>query len=168
METVGISCLWHTRRKPQRLRASHYWQALRHALGQTFLTTCPCLQLAVGEWKESEVGAPVLVLHKLAVGPWPSKSLSCLNLCLHPLKNNTTKSPELPWWLRIHLAMQGTQVQFLVWEDTTYCEATKPKGRNYWSLCTEPVHWKRSHWNEKFAHCNEEQSLLVQLEIALM
>ena len=29
-------------------------------------------------------------------------------------------------WLRIHLPMQGTQVQSLVQEDSTCCRATKP------------------------------------------
>ena len=29
-------------------------------------------------------------------------------------------------WLRIRLIMQGTQVQSLIWEDPTGCEATKP------------------------------------------
>ena len=28
-------------------------------------------------------------------------------------------------WLRIHPPIQGTRVQSLVWEDSTYCEATK-------------------------------------------
>ena len=34
-------------------------------------------------------------------------------------------------WLRIHLPMQGTQVQALVWEDPTCREATKPVRHNY-------------------------------------
>ena len=43
-------------------------------------------------------------------------------------------------WLRIHLPMQGTQVQFLVWEDSTWCRKTKPLCHNYWSLCAlEPM-----------------------------
>ena len=29
-------------------------------------------------------------------------------------------------WLRIHLPMQGTRVQSLVWEDSTCCGAVKP------------------------------------------
>ena len=34
-------------------------------------------------------------------------------------------------WLRICLAMQGTLVRFLVWEDPTCCGATKPVRHNY-------------------------------------
>ena len=34
-------------------------------------------------------------------------------------------------WLRICLAMQGTLVQFLIWEDPTCCGATKPVRHNY-------------------------------------
>ena len=39
-------------------------------------------------------------------------------------------------WLRIHLPMQGTQVQALVREDPTCCGATKPVSHNCWSLCS--------------------------------
>ena len=34
-------------------------------------------------------------------------------------------------WLRIHLPMQGTRVQALVWEDPTCRGATKPVRHNY-------------------------------------
>jgi len=34
-------------------------------------------------------------------------------------------------WLRIHLEMQGTQVQFLVQQDPICHEATKPMYHNY-------------------------------------
>ena len=34
-------------------------------------------------------------------------------------------------WLRIHLPMQGTRVQTLVWEDPTFQGATKPVHHNY-------------------------------------
>ena len=36
-------------------------------------------------------------------------------------------------WIRIHLPLQGTQVCFLVWEDSKCCEATKPVSCNYWA-----------------------------------
>ena len=46
-------------------------------------------------------------------------------------------------WLRIHLPMQGTRVQSLVWEDPTCCGAAKPVSHNteptchnYWTPCT--------------------------------
>ena len=80
-------------------------------------------------------------------------------------------------WLRIRLPMQGTQVQALVWEDPTCHGTTKPVRHNYWACALEPAshnYWarvpqllkpvhlepmlrnKRSHRNEKPAHCNEE------------
>ena len=80
-------------------------------------------------------------------------------------------------WLRIHLPMQGTRVQALVREDPTCCRATKPMHHNYWACALEPAshnYWahvpqllkpmrlepvlrsKRSHLNEKPAHCNKE------------
>ena len=36
-------------------------------------------------------------------------------------------------WLRIHLPMQGTQVQSSVWEDFTCRGAAKPMYHIYWS-----------------------------------
>ena len=80
-------------------------------------------------------------------------------------------------WLRIHLPMQGTRVPALVREDPTCRGATKPvrhnyracalepASHNYWAhvprllkpVCLEPVlHNKRSHRNEKPAHCSED------------
>ena len=40
--------------------------------------------------------------------------------------------PGLPWgqWLRIRLPAQGTQIQSLVWEDSTCLSAAKPKCHN--------------------------------------
>ena len=40
-------------------------------------------------------------------------------------------------WLRIHLPMQGTRVQALVWEDPTCRRAAKPVHRNYWAYTLE-------------------------------
>ena len=52
--------------------------------------------------------------------------------------------------LRIHLPMQGTQVQSLVQEDSTCLRTTKPIHHNYWSLTLEPMFFnKRSYHNEK-------------------
>ena len=42
-------------------------------------------------------------------------------------------------WLRIHLPMQGTQVQALVQEDPTCRGATKPVRHNYRACALEPV-----------------------------
>ena len=66
--------------------------------------------------------------------------------------------------------MKGTWVRALVWEDPTCCGATKPVRHNYWAhvpellkpVDLEPVFRnKRSHRNEKPAHCKEEQPLLA-------
>ena len=76
-------------------------------------------------------------------------------------------------WLRIHLPMQGTRVQALVWEDPTCRGETKARALQLLSLRAttteahvpqllkparlEPVlQNKRSHRNEKPAHHNEE------------
>ena len=47
-------------------------------------------------------------------------------------------------WLRIHLSMQGTWVQSLVWEDPTCHRATKPMDHNYWAWALEPV--SHNYW----------------------
>ena len=47
-------------------------------------------------------------------------------------------------WLRIHLPMQGTQVQALVQEDPICCGATKPVHHNYWACALEPV--SHNYW----------------------
>ena len=40
-------------------------------------------------------------------------------------------------WLRIHLLMQGTQIQSLVWEDSTCQGATKPVHHQCWAYALE-------------------------------
>ena len=58
-------------------------------------------------------------------------------------------------WLRICLAMQGTQVWSLLWEDTTWCRATKQMHHKYWSPhALGPVLHKRSHCNKKPTNSN--------------
>ena len=42
-----------------------------------------------------------------------------------------TRASLMGQWLRICLPMQGTWVQFLVWEDPTCRGATKPVHHNY-------------------------------------
>ena len=73
-------------------------------------------------------------------------------------------------WLRIRLPMQGTRVRALVQEYPTCRGAAKPMCHNYWvcvpqllkPTCLEPMlRNKRSHHNEKTAHCNEEQLLFT-------
>ena len=46
--------------------------------------------------------------------------------------------------LRIHLPVQGTWVQSLVWEDPTCREATEPMRHNYWACALEPECW--NYW----------------------
>ena len=85
------------------------------------------------------------------------------------LKNKTNKTNEnnqwlfkwkfknmtyrLPWWLsgRVHLPVQETWVQSLVWEDPTCCRATKPVSTTFepvlqgpWVTTTESSH-PRAH-----------------------
>ena len=80
-------------------------------------------------------------------------------------------------WLRISLPTQGTRVRALAREEPTCRGATKPMDHNHWACILEPAShndWarvpqllkptrlepmlcnKRSHRNEKPAHCNEE------------
>ena len=46
--------------------------------------------------------------------------------------------------LRSLLPIQGTRVPSLAWEDSSCCEAAKPKYRNYWARALEPRSYKRS------------------------
>ena len=93
------------------------------------------------------------------------------------IKNTTIGTSLGAQWLRICLPMRGTWVWALVREDPTCCGATKPVCHNYRACALEPVshnYWarvpqllkpvhlepvlcnKRSHCNEKLAHCNKE------------
>ena len=92
-------------------------------------------------------------------------------------KSPKTKTSLVVQWLRICPPVQGTWVRALVREDPTCCGATKPVRHNYWACALEPVshnYWarvpqllkpthlepvlrnKRSHHNEKPAHCNKK------------
>ena len=91
-------------------------------------------------------------------------------------------------WLRTRLPMQGTRVQALVREDPTCRGATKPVRHNYWACAPEsascnywahmlqllkparlePVLNKRSHRNEKPAHCNEDWPPLASTRQSLL
>ena len=71
------------------------------------------------------------------------------------------------WWIRIHLPMQGTWVQSLVRDDSTW--RGPPMRHNYWSLHAQRlslVSNKRSHCNEKHVHCNKSSSHSSQLDKA--
>ena len=57
--------------------------------------------------------------------------------------------------------MQETEVQSLVWEDTTCCRAAEPISQNHGLSALEPVVCnKRTHCNEKPAHHNQSRPLL--------
>ena len=54
-------------------------------------------------------------------------------------------------------ANAGNMAQSLVQEDSTLLRATKPTYHNYWASALEPVlHNKRSHYNGKPGHSNED------------
>ena len=67
-------------------------------------------------------------------------------------------------WLRIHQPLQGTWVQFLVWEDPTCHRAAKAVRHNYWSLSTVEMVLcnKRSHQNEKPKSESNPHSLRIE------
>ena len=63
-------------------------------------------------------------------------------------------------WLRIHHAMLGKWVQFLVWEDPTCHRATKPTQHSYWACALEPKNCnERSYRNKKFWATAREEPL---------
>ena len=64
-------------------------------------------------------------------------------------------TPLVVLWLRIHLPMQETRVQFLIWEDATCRGATKSI-HNYCSL-ESLVPNQSSHHREKFSTETREQ-----------
>lgn len=78
---------------------------------------------------------------------------------------STKASPQSVQWIKICLAMQVTQVRSRVWEDSTWCGATKPMATttehafqrsDYRTPHTlEPVLHKRSHGNESPAFGNQ-------------
>ena len=47
------------------------------------------------------------------------------------IENPTTGTPLVVQWLRVHLPMQETWVQSLVWEDPSCCGAAEPVSSNY-------------------------------------
>ena len=87
----------------------------------------------------------------------PSESIRCIN--------RRFGTSLVAQWIRIHLPMQGTQVQYLACEYYTWGGATKSVSDTYGAhvlqslkpVCLEPVlRNKRSHHSEKPVHYNEE------------
>ena len=65
----------------------------------------------------------------------PSQSSSQVLPCSKIFSNSSSPGGQNPGasakWMRICLPMHGTQVRSLVWEDPTYCGATKSMSHNY-------------------------------------
>ena len=58
----------------------------------------------------------------------------CIDLLFKPQSRSVERkcwASLVVQWLRIHLSVQETQVQSLVWEDPTCCGAAKPVPQNY-------------------------------------
>ena len=84
------------------------------------------------------------------------------------LKIHTRTSLVAPW-LRISLAMQGTQVWSLVLEGSTCCRATKPVSHSYWAHvlqllktahrgCDKPLLWEPCTGQQRAALAHHRQS----------
>ena len=84
--------------------------------------------------------------------------------CLKILLKVNEETSLVAQWLRIRLPMQETRFWAVIREDPTCRGATKPVCHNYWECVPqlrkparlELVLHKRSHRNEKPAHCNKE------------
>ena len=60
------------------------------------------------------------------------KMIHMLEIATHKKKgDHKARTSLVAQWIRIHLPMQGTQVQSLVREDSTCHGATKLEGHNY-------------------------------------
>ena len=73
------------------------------------------------------------------------------------LKNTTNRTSLVAQWIKIYLPTQGTQVWFLVREDSTCCRATKPVGRNYWARALQqemPPRWEACAPQRRGALCS--------------
>ena len=67
-------------------------------------------------------------------------------------------------WLRIHLPVQGTWVQSLVWEDPTSCKATKPMHPSTEVRALEPLFCnKRGHRSQRAGPCSPPLGFQVAL-----
>ena len=84
-----------------------------------------------------------------------------------PLERGDLRTSLVVPWLRIHLSIQGTQVQSLLWKDSTCCRADKPMHHN----CRSPrtlgpeLPSKGSHHNARTPQL-ERSPRALQLEKA--
>ena len=68
-------------------------------------------------------------------------------------------------WIRICVSMQGTQIQSLVWEDSTCYGATKAIATNSSAHVLQRPKlgtWSRCWQQEKPVHRHQEQTLLAR------
>ena len=129
--------------------------ALRHAPPHSHPhLECPEFQCALGgvpraEERRADRTHPHVLTHlvfRLLV--WPSLPLlftvglflgapfrlpitEGLFACLRTFFKFENRTSLVVQWLRIHLPMEGTRVQSLVQQDSTYCGATEPVSYNY-------------------------------------
>ena len=73
------------------------------------------------------------------------------------LKNTTNRTSLVVQWIKIYLPMQGTQVRFLVGDDSTCCRATKPVGHDCWVHALQqakPLQWEACAPQQRVALCS--------------
>ena len=82
----------------------------------------------------------------------------CLSLSLS-LSHTHTQTSLVFQWLRVHLPIQGTQVHFLLWEDSTCHVATRPMQIK--EACTpkacapqekKTLQWEACAWQQRALH----------------
>ena len=79
--------------------------------------------------------------------------VSLKNICQ---KNRSKASLVAQWW-RIHLPMQDTWVQSLIWEDPSCCGATNPEHHNYWVCALESE--THGYWSLRACDLQQEKPL---------
>ena len=80
------------------------------------------LKLKASHWRqgENQDSSPFLVI--ICLSP---------TLSLNVISKVWSRASLGVQWLKIHLPMQGTWIQSLLWEDLTFCGASKPMNHNY-------------------------------------
>ena len=114
----------------------------------TFNSTC-CLHCELLEENEALTHSR----HTMWLSRWWVNANSCANIT-HPFNVHFSWASLVVQWLRIYLAMQGTRVWSLVWEDPTCPGAMKPMSHNFWSPHALDLCSTTSHHDERAAHHN--------------
>ena len=76
--------------------------------------------------------------------PIPNLLFKCSNYLKKKSKTNFERISLVVQWMGVHLPMQGTRVQSLVWEGYTCPGATEPGHHNYEVFALEPK--SRNYW----------------------